>query len=148
MRYEWRVVYNQTSDGLFECLDQYNEDGSENKYTDIDRTRLERFILLDSDSGEAKVVLHLEKGQKLIYRVRHLKHIPVSNLFYKDNPDRSTEEAIWIVGFHENRGGVNVQMLSFLFEDGHIELMDRWRSDHALFAAAVLIPEEERDYDE
>lgn len=134
MRYEWRAIY---SDGTH--LDQINQDGSEAKYTDIDRNKLCAFVLFD-ETKTAKVVLHLQPGQKLVHRVRRLKHMPLSNLFWEKHD--CTEEAVWIVGFHENRNGTNVQMLSFIFEDGHVELMDKWRDDHALYAPVNLIEQE------
>jgi hypothetical protein len=72
----WAVAYN---DGT--TVYQYNEDGTENKYRDINRDKLVEFTLLRVLLVEGKPDLHhppfpvrfslwLEPGQQLIYRRR------------------------------------------------------------------------------
>jgi len=137
LKYIWKAVY---SDGTY--LDQIESDGTVNKYPDIDRSKLTQFIMVNTETDKTHIVLHLREGQKLIHRRRVSKRIPLSELFYKDNPERSLVETVWLVGWHENKDGVNVQMLIFLFEDGSIEFMDKWREDHALYKPINLIKEE------
>ena len=136
-KYVWKAVY---SDGT--SLDQIGPDGTPNKYTDIDRANLVNFLLIETETGKPKVILHLKPGQKLIHRRRVSQHLPLSAVFFEKNPDRPIIETVWIVGWHENRRGVNIQMLLFVFEDGTVEFMDRWREDHVLYTPVILLPEE------
>lgn len=137
LKYEWKAIYQ---DG--ESLDQFNDDRTENRYTDIDRSRITHFILNDSTTGKPKIILHLKPGQQLIHRRRVVQRYALSSLFYKNNPDVKMRETVFIVGWHENRNGVNIQMLLFVFENGTVEIMDRWREDHALYSPVILLPEE------
>jgi hypothetical protein len=138
MQYEWRAVY---SDGTF--LDQVEvKTGLENKYTDIDRSRLVIFALFPVNEREPKVVLNLKSGQKLVYRRRSLLRMNPGSVIEDNSIIPAIRESVWILGFHENRQGVNVQMLAFVFEDGRVELLDRWRDDHTLYGPIVLLPEE------
>lgn len=137
-KYVWKAVYD---DGT--SLDQLEPDGVLNKYTDIDRSKLINFLLIEAETGKPKVILHLKPGQKLIHRRRVTKRIPLSKLFFENNLDASLEETVWIVGWHENRRGVNIQMLLFVFEDGTVEFMDRWTESHALYSPVILLSEEE-----
>ena len=136
-KYVWRAVYN---DGT--SLDQIGPDGISSKYTDIDRANLDKFLLIETETEKPKIILHLKPGQKLIHRRRVSHRMPLSAIFFEENPDRPTIETVWIVGWHENRRGVNVQMLLFLFEDGTVEFLDRWREDHVLYTPVILLPEE------
>lgn len=137
LKYMWKAIY---SDG--ENLEQFNDDGTENRYTDIDRSKITHFILNDSTTGKPKIILHLNPGQQLIHRRRVVQKYALSPLFFEKNPEAKMKETAYIVGWHENRDGVNVQMLLFVFEDGTVEIMDRWREDHALYSPVILLPEE------
>lgn len=125
MRYRWRAIYD---DGL--ALDQFKLDGTWNKYTDIDRSRLKQFLLLDGD--KPFIVLHLQSWQKLIYRMR------VAMDFYGEEKQR-----VWLVGWHGKKNDINVQIVFFVFEDGHIEIVDRFREDHSWFYSVKFLPEEQ-----
>lgn len=138
LRYIWKAIY---PDG--ESLEQFNEDGSENGYLKIDRSKLTHFVLSDSVTGKSKIILHLQPGQQLIHRRRVVQKYALSAAFFKRNPEAKMRETVYIVGWHENRDGVNVQMLLFVFEDGTVEIMDKWRNDHALYNPVILLPEEE-----
>jgi len=82
--------------------------------------------------------MHFFPGQKLIYRKRRLgKLAPATG-------EIIVVGTIHVCGFHENRDGTNVQMLSFLFPDGHVELMDRFRADKANFEPFGELMEAER----
>lgn len=123
----WKAVYN---DGTF--LSQYNEDGSENKYGDIDRLKLVQFQLIASD--KPLVIVHLDPAKKLIYRRRVAQHVTGFKA--------GTKEVVYIVGWQENRRGVSFQTVCFLFEDGHVEVVDRFREDHPWFYSVRFLPEE------
>ena len=119
----WQAVYE---DG--DSLVQFDLDGSERKYVDIDRGRLIQFILY-RDNIPA-VVVHLGPRKKLIYRMRRA----INN--------HGEEEAVYLAGWQELRGGKSVQMISFLFEDGHVEIVDRFYEDHLWFYSINFLKEE------
>jgi len=124
----WNAVGN---DGSY--LPQYNEDGKENKYTDIDRDTLERFVLTDAQTGKAKLVLNLDSEKKLIFRRRTAKSV-----------DNEIKEVVYILGWQQNIAGHNVQAIAFYFEStGHIEMTDGFTKDHRWFYPVTFLPEEE-----
>ena len=124
----WNAV---SSDGS--CFSQYNEDGSENKYIDIDRENLERFVLVDSETGKVKLVLNLDSEKKLIFRRRTAKSL-----------DNEIKEVVYILGWQQDIAGHNVQAIAFYFEStGHIEMTDGFTKDHRWFYPVTFLPEEE-----
>lgn len=120
----WKAIYD---DGIE--LPQYNEDGSENKYTDIDRTKLIKFILFQDNNP--KVVIHLDKNKRLIYRRR------VAMNFLSE-----ITEVVYFAGWQEKKNGINIQSICFLFEDGHIEIIDGFKEGYPWFYSVVFMPEE------
>ena len=120
----WEAIYNDGN-----ILHQYNDDGTENKYIDIDRPRLIRFILHDS-FGPA-IVLNLTQSKNLIYRRR----VAV-------NLNSKVQEVVYIAGWQEKIEGRNIQMLCFLFEDGHIEVTDHFHEKHPWFYPIIFLPDE------
>ena len=99
------------------------------KYTDIDRAQLNQFCLYDND--KLVLVVHLDKNKRLIYRRR------VAKLMSK-----GTEEIIYFAGWQETVNGKNIQQISFLFEDGHIEIVDGFKEKHKWFYPIVFLDEE------
>lgn len=124
MTVEWLAIYN---DG--KRFPQYNEDGTENKYTDIDRPRLSHFVLFMDK--QPKVAIHLDGNKRLIYRRRVAMNM-LSQI----------TEVVYLAGWQEKKSGVNTQMICFLFEDGHIEIVDRFHEKHPWFYSIVFLPEE------
>ena len=119
----WEAVYdNGTS------LSQFNPDGSENKYVNIDREKITQFVLYRN--GKPAVVIHLNRNKKLVYRMRRAQ----------DN--HGNQEAVYLAGWQEKRNGKNVQMISFLFEDNHIEIVDRFHENHPWFDSINFLPDE------
>ncbi len=115
---------------------QYN-DGTQKSskagfvYQDIDRDRLIVFALCRAEDMKPLVVLHLSPERKLIYRKRAtINHA-------------GEKHVVYLVGWQQltncNR---NVQMLTALFEDGHIEVTDGFKEDHPWFGNVNLRPEE------
>lgn len=122
---EWTADYGNTS------LPQYNEDGTENKYSDIDRQSLKRFILIDEDKV-VRFVLHVDPGKRLIYRRRTA--IDVMS---------RVKNTVYIIGYQENIQGYNKQAINFYFEEsGHIETMDRFKEGTEWFYPVIFLPEE------
>ena len=123
----WEVVYE---DG--ETLPQYNEDGTANKYTDIDRVRLKEFRLLSD--GIKKLVIHLNGNKRLIYRKRVTMDIA--------GPTQGQQRIVYLAGWQEKIDNRNIQMISFLFDDGHIEILDRFDENYVWSSSIVLLKEE------
>ena len=120
---KWKAVY---SDGY---LNQYNEDGTANKYTKIDRKKLQFFELYK----EEKLILrvHLGDGKRLIYRRRVEMEYP-----------SKIKEVIYFAGWQKKVGGENIESISYIFEDGHIEMAGAWNEKSEFFYAPNLIKEE------
>lgn len=125
---EWCAVY---TDGT--TLRQYNEGGVEKKYIDIDRSELKEFILYVN--GIKKVVINLDKNKRLIYRKRVAMVISGST--------QGQQHIVYIAGWQEKRDDKNIQMLCFLFDDGHVELLDKFDESHAWSIPIIFRPEEQ-----
>lgn len=110
---KWKAIYE---DGTF--LDQFNEDGSENKYFDIERRKLRKFNIYKDDI--LIYSLFLKPLQRLIFRHRTLLHMA-------QNGDKRYEN-IYLVGYQQTfdtiQGLKNVTVINYIFEDGHMELDD------------------------
>ena len=79
------------------------------------------------DSGNTILELHLEPGQRLIYRRRHAQTIGKPLI------------TVTIVGWQQTIAGQNVQSIAYVFEDGRIELAGRWKEDHPWFYSPQLL---------
>lgn len=119
----WMALYNNGT-----SLIQYEQDGTENKYTDITRNKLIQFILFRAD--KPLVVIHLDSNKKLIYRMRRAMN------------NKGYEEVVFLAGWQESTNGRNTQMIMFLFEDNHIEIVDRFYEDHLWFYSSNFLPDE------
>ena len=110
--YYWTAEYKDGG-----SLSQYNDDGTENKYTDIDRTNLVRFVLSQVNKGTPILAINFDRpGQRLIWRRRHRKH------FAAEGGNLIREETIHIVGWQETVNGRNHQAIAFLFPNGMVEI--------------------------
>lgn len=124
----WTAVYK---DGTY--LPQYNEDDSENKYGNINRDILERFILVDRETDKVKFALNLDPSKKLIFRRRTAISM-----------QSKVTEIAYIIGWQESVRGKAVQNINFYFEStGHIEMIDGFKEDHRWFYPVRFLPEEE-----
>jgi hypothetical protein len=117
---QWEARYNDGS-----ALPQYNDDGSENRYADIDRGRLVNFAILRSD-GHPVLTLHLDPGQRLIFR-RRVEMRPGAPPF-----------VIYLVGWQMTVQGQNVQSIAYLAESGELHLAGAWR-ENGWFDAVVPV---------
>ena len=146
---QWVAYYTDNT-----WLRQYDDYGAEHKYTDIDRRRLASFALYDggvdpNDKMKAvppgisvgapyipatrKVLhLHLEPGQRLIYRRRVEMKVGAP-----------APVVVYMVGWQQTIDSENVQSIAYAFEDGTIELAGRWRDDHPWFYSVQHVPSEE-----
>lgn len=117
MQYQWLAVYGDNKG-----LAQYPKAGEENKYANIDREKLEKFVVLTKEEKpRVALVVHLNKDSRLIYRQRVEKRIG------------GGETRVWLVGSQTTKDGKNSQYVSAIFEDGHIELLDGWVENSAWF---------------
>jgi len=82
-------------------------------YGDIDREKLVEFWLIDQ-RGQEKIKIDLKPGQKLIFRRRRFQRAVESTPF----------QTFYLVGWHENISGRNVQSIMYLYPNGAIELSD------------------------
>lgn len=116
-----------------ETLSQYNEDGTENKYRDIERHRLINFDLLDAN-GKTVHRTFLRDGQRLIYRRRNF--IKLS--------DKEERHMIYLVGWQMTvitpSGPKNITALNYIYEDGSVALDDARQEDE--YQGIELLPEE------
>jgi len=134
MPLHWVAVYGSEPG---EHLEQYNADGSLNRYADIDRERLREFTLLHTSTlppepNQSAFVFSvvLRPGKRLIYRRRVQKH-------------SSGAETIWhIVGWQENVRGRNVQSVAWVHDNGVPIILRGGFSSDALFSPPVVHPNE------
>lgn len=128
LEFEWIAVYDDGS-----IFRQYDEDGTEHRYADIDRDRLAEFHLRVRGQDKTVVAYAFDPGMRLIYRRR----VAMSGV---------TGEKIWtihMVGWQQTVRGKNVQSISWVFPDGSIINTGRFRKDHPIFYGVELLPFEE-----
>jgi hypothetical protein len=115
-----RVYY--TDGSTFELLG--------NSYADIDRNKLQYFELYDKDTGESKVKIKFDSNQRLIWRKRVFQTVGQDG------------KEIHIVGKQETIDGKNYQGFLWLFEDGTIEVGEKFKEGHPFFDNIILLDEE------
>ena len=120
----WKAIYSDNTE-----LFSHNEDGSSNKYTNINRAKLIKFIFYKAD--KPVIILNLDSNKRLIFRRRVVK------------PFNKPEESVYLIGWQETRNNTNFQSISFLFEDGHIEILDGFKKDHEWFYPINFLPQEQ-----
>jgi hypothetical protein len=132
----WVAVYGDGTQ-----LEQYNADGSENAYKDIDREKLAEFNLLLRTPGSPEPVpiflTQLQPPRQLIYRRRIQKHY---------NSEGSKGEDIWhLVGWQMRLNGRNVQSIAWVNDRGFPTIL-RGRfaeeGENTLFSAPIPHPHE------
>jgi hypothetical protein len=119
MFYTWRATYK---DGT--VFDKSKDDAL--SVDRLDRKQLKQFELVNQ-TGKSLMTLHLDPGQRLIYRMR-------------GDLDRGTGKDLvcHLLGWQQTVGGQNVQSILYVFEDGRIEMAGRFREDHPWFYAPKL----------
>jgi hypothetical protein len=97
-----------------ESLTQYNADGTENLYKDIDRTRLTAFSLVRD--GNILVRIHLSPDKRLIYRRR-----------VEVRPGHD-DVRLSLAGWQKTINGENIQSVVCVFDHlNTIEVIDGWK---------------------
>ena len=103
---KWLAIYNDET-----YLAQFNKDGSENLYKDIDRNRLTHFAMLNGDNKPILVVEMERPTQKLIYRRRTFIDLV-----------GKVKGVVFLVGWHENIGGKSIKVINYIYPNGKIVL--------------------------
>jgi hypothetical protein len=115
MPYTWRATYK---DGT--VLDASKD--RDLTVDGLDRKQLERFELV-SQAGASLMTLHLDPGQRLIYRRRVMLA-----------QGAGKPSACHLIGWQQTVGGENVQSILYVFEDdGRVEMAGRFRENHPFF---------------
>ena len=108
---KWRAVYKE-EDGTISkrfFFDQFDGD-KENRYEDIERTRLGRFDIFNEDELVHSVYLH--DNQRLIFRRRNFISVG----------DGSRSQVIivgWVETVQTPGGSRDIYSLTYIFEDGN-----------------------------
>lgn len=138
MNFSWIAYYK---DGT--CLKQF-EGKHENRYDEIRRKELSAFVLCEVTTGAAQVTVYFDRPtQRLIHRRRITSDLTV---FHGSSTQGQLKpkSTIWIVGWQELVNGKNVQLLLFLYEDGTVSVMPRYRN-HADFTQINIDLEDRLD---
>ena len=121
MSLQWKAFYNDQS-----SLPQFNADGSENKYADIDRSKLEAFAFFKDDA--LVFALYLEPGQRLIFRRR------------VEQPAGGESTVVYMAGWQQTIEGRNVQSIAYIFPSGAVHMAGPWRENHPWFYSIQPVP--------
>jgi len=109
LKYNWVSVYNDNT-----RLPQFNEDGSENKYQDIDRGKLSSFEFYKD--GKIILVCDIAPGARLIYRRR------------VEQSAGSEPLVVYILGWQKTLNGLNSQSIVCIPEYSNTMVFsDGWR---------------------
>lgn len=125
MPIQWIAHYRDNT-----ALPQYNENG-ENKYTNIERGKLQAFSLLDEE--QVLITVHFDHPeQRLIYRRR------VFQIVGEEDPI-----TFHMVGWQRTIHGECVQSISIVdSRSGKVDVIGAWFENHFLFDRVLLMPEE------
>lgn len=121
----WKAVY---ANGGF--LSQFNEDETENKYPDIDRSKLIAFEIYKHKKLLFR--MDLEKDMKLVCRRRTKKDILTNKII----------GFVYIVGWHRKVNGKSEKKIAFVHDDGHVEFKLDWEESNKWHSSPILRPEE------
>lgn len=116
----WAAKYRDGS-----VVNQFDPDGKEVSTDNlVKREDIESFALWDYETRKPILTLHLDPGQKLIYRRRCWQH----------PGDEKPFQVVYLVGWRRTIAGECVQSIAYVFEDtGRVELAGRFRENHPLF---------------
>lgn len=101
MSYNWTAVYDDGTE-----VNHENEDGSVNRYHDLDKSRLSFFTLYVDDTP---YTVSLGKGVQLIY-VRRVRQDLGGN-----------QKVLYILGWRKQVKGENVQSIMFIGDEGVLQ---------------------------
>lgn len=137
-KYEWRVIFEDET-----ILDEYNQedDLTRSLFEVFDKSaeaRITQIQWIERETGEWKLSIPIDEGQKPIIRHRNQIHFNLSD-------GKTGESKYYLLGKHWNDRGQNKQVLMVMTEAGQVIGLDRWRKDNSLFHPAKLLTEEMLD---
>lgn len=118
----WRAVY---SDGT--ALSQFDSDGSEHKYTEIDRSKTCMIQLVEN--CEPVFSMPLKEGQCFFIRQR-----VTIDLHARE------KQRVWIVGWRQKKLLRTDMKVNFVYSDGKVETLDEFQPDHRLYRPINFLP--------
>ena len=96
----------------------------------IDRDSVQTFMLFDTNLKKAIITMHIDPGQKLIYRRRTEIHPGKDPIICH------------LVGWRKTVGSECMQSIAYCFEDGRIEMAGKFKEGHPWFYSPKLRPSE------
>ncbi|SNQ59538.1 hypothetical protein [Candidatus Methanoperedens nitratireducens] len=124
----WRAIYD---DGT--VIDQFNETREPIEVSSeiIDRKKVKTFLIMQ---GQVPVFrLELNEGQRLFYRRRTSISAGI---------EQTKDQICHIAGWQQNIQGEMKWRIAFIFEDGKIEIKDKFIEGHPWFYPIVLTDKE------
>ncbi len=122
MTFYWKATYDNG--------ETIQQEPNKVGYNDIDRDRLRVFELFDIETGQTKLKIKFEKGQRLIWRRREAM------------TTSGKMTIVHLVGKQETVKGKNIQGLALLYEDGAVEFFEKFNREHPWLRPIELLPEE------
>lgn len=103
-------------------------DGKERSYDHLEnRDAIRVFCLFEVESKNPVFTLHLDPGQKLIYRRRVFK------------PVGGKDQVFFLVGWRRTINGESIQSIAYVHEEtGYVQMAGKFRENHSLFDSPVL----------
>jgi hypothetical protein len=140
MPYKWVAVYKDGS-----TLEQYNASRTPQEISSeqIDRAQVDGLVLFDDADGRVVFELHLDEGQRLIYRARKTM-----------KPGEGVIRVVHLVGWQQTITEIdeefritqrNIQSIAYCFESGEICMAGRFQEGHPLFYPIVLTETEKQN---
>ena len=123
----WVAVYNDGTN-----FAQFNEDGTENSYHNIDRTKLTEFHMVRVDNQETVFAMALEPEQRLVFRRRVSMSGDTGEIL----------RIIYLVGWQQTVGRKNVQSLNWILPDLSIVQTGKFREDSQIFYEIAWMEDE------
>lgn len=115
-------------------VNQVTPEGTELSYEALDRDRVVAFALWNHAARKPVLTLHLEPGQKLIYRRR----------VEMRSDQKEPVQVCYLVGWRRTINGECIQSIAYVFGDtGRIELAGKFDEKHPWFYSPTLRPFEE-----
>lgn len=127
----WRAEYK---DGT--VVEQYNAGRTPNEISSeaLDRKQVKSFsLMMRSLDNHPLFTLHLEEGQRFIYRRRTAMK------------SDGTKEVCHLLGWQKTVNSENVQSIAYVFEDGRIELGGKFKEGHPWFYSPQFVKVETED---
>lgn len=126
MNIEWKAIYNDGSE-----FSQF-QSGKEQKYTDIDRSKVAGFQVLKNKIP--RIYISLKPEEKFFFRKRVAIYL---------GGGRRKEEVIYLAGAQKRlKEGKIERRIYFLYFNGTVEKIEDFQEDHPWRYPIIFLPEE------